>query len=110
MRQVGIIAAAGLYALENNMSKLKADHQKAKLLAEFLNGFENVNVNVDLVQTNILAFELKNINDADFIQKCKENGLLVGPMGNGIVRIVTHMDISDDDITQAKSILSKVLN
>ncbi len=108
MRQVGIIAAAGLYAIKNNIERLKEDHEKAKILARHLADFESVDVDLESVQTNILSFTPKRISVEEGIAKCDENGLLVGKGGIGKIRIVTHLDISFEEIEKVKNILTKV--
>ncbi len=108
MRQVGIIAAAGLYALENNIPRLKEDHEKAKILARHLSEIESVEIDLDSVQTNILSFTPKSISVEEGIAKCAENGLLIGKGGIGKIRAVTHLDVSFDEVEKAKTILSKV--
>ena len=108
MRQVGIIAAAGLFAIKNNITRLKEDHQKAKELAKHLVTLGTVDVDMESVQTNILSFSPKLINVEEGINKCIENGLLVGKGGVGKIRAVTHLDISFDDVDEAKDILTKV--
>ncbi len=75
MRQVGILAAAGLYALQNNFERLKEDHQKAKLLGEALNEIKNIKIDLSAVQTNILIFKPLKITVDDAIEKCKEQRL-----------------------------------
>ena len=62
MRQVGILAAAGLYALKNNISRLEEDHRKAKMLAEVLGGMKSIRIDLDAVQTNIIIFQPLNIS------------------------------------------------
>lgn len=110
MRQVGVIAAAGIYALENNIERLAEDHQNAFSLAEHLAALENIEIELNNVETNIIMFKVKDDSPENFIQKCKEKGLLLGPGGVGIIRAVTHLDISINDIDLAKNILSEVLN
>lgn len=109
MRQVGILAAAGLYALQNNIERLEEDHENAYELAAHLNLIPEVEINLDNVETNIVMFKPKKKSVEDVISKCKENGLIMGPAGVGVVRAVTHMDISEEDIADAKLILSEVL-
>lgn len=109
MRQVGIIAAAGLYALKNNIERLKEDHEKAKLLAYNLSQIKNISIDLELVETNIVMFSLKNISVENFIAKCKENGLLLGTGKVGIIRAVTHMDVSKDEINNASKIIEEIL-
>lgn len=110
MRQVGVIAAAGIYALQNNIVRLAEDHINAKELAEFLNAFENVEIDLDNVETNIIMFKVKTITPETFIERCKEKGLLLGPGGVGVIRAVTHLDISNEDIKYSKNIFNEVLN
>jgi len=110
MRQIGIIAAAGLFAIENNFERLKNDHENAKNLGNFLSQIEGVEVNLDLVQTNMLMFKPKKLSVDEVISKAKEKGLLLGPGGFGVVRAVTHLDISVENIENAKQILSEVFS
>ncbi|MEW6196168.1 MAG: GntG family PLP-dependent aldolase [Bacteroidota bacterium] len=109
MRQVGILAAAGLYALQNNIERLKEDHFKAKKLAQNLAQLKNIEIDLDLVETNIVMFSPKKISVEEFLAKCKEEGLLFGTGKVGIVRAVTHMDVSFDEIDDATAIISKII-
>ncbi len=109
MRQVGIIAAGGLYAVKNNIERLTEDHENAMSLAEFLSQLSNVEIDIPSVETNIVMFKSKNKLPEQIIAECKENGLLLGPGGVGVLRIVTHMDINKEDIENAKKIFSKIL-
>jgi threonine aldolase len=108
MRQVGIIAAGGLYAIQNNIPRLKEDHQKAKELARHLQSLGTVEVDMESVQTNILSFAPKLKTVEDGIRQCAENGLLVGKGGIGKIRAVTHLDVSFEEIDKAKNILTKI--
>ncbi len=108
MRQVGILAAAGLYALENNIERLSEDHQKAKTLANYIvetGKFELINKEVE---TNIIIFKPLQKNIYDSLKECKENGLLFSVGQLGTLRAVTHLDVSFDDISKACDIISKV--
>lgn len=109
MRQVGIIAAAGLYAIKNNFQKLADDHIKAKEIANHLLQFENVELDINLVQTNIIIFKLKNMDSDYFIKRCKEKNILLGFGGNDTLRIVTHLDITFEDVKLAKNIFTEIL-
>ncbi len=109
MRQVGIIAAGGLYAVKNNIERLAEDHENADLLAEHLAQLQNVDIDLVSVETNIVMFKSKIKSVEQVISECKENGLLLGPGGVGVLRIVTHMDISSEDVEKAKAIFSKIL-
>lgn len=109
MRQVGVIAAAGLYALENNIHRLKKDHENARQLADKLAAIEGVMINTDDVHTNIVMFQCGNKSVESIIEECKNKGLLIGPGGVDIIRLVTHMNVSSDDISEASDLLAEVL-
>lgn len=112
MRQVGILAAAGLYALENNISRLADDHARAKRLAEACDKAAPTSVDPTTVETNIVGLNLAGLTkDAPTVARdCKENGVIVSALGPRYVRLVTHMDVNDADIDQACDVLSKVLS
>ncbi|MEW4925428.1 GntG family PLP-dependent aldolase [Algibacter sp. 2305UL17-15] len=92
MRQVGYLAAAALYALENNIDRLHEDHQRAKEIGEVLTKLPMIKT-VEPIETNIVIFELNAVEDASlFIQKLKEKGIHIIGMGGGKLRMVTHLD------------------
>lgn len=92
MRQVGYLAAAGLYALDNNISRLAEDHRRAKELASVLSTRDWV-AKVEPVETNILIFTLKsNYSEKNFIEKLKQKNISISSMGQGKLRMVTHLD------------------
>ncbi len=98
MRQVGILAAAGLYALEHNVSLLQTDHKHATLLAEELSRQKYI-AKVIKPQTNIVIFDLeKDIEPAGFIEYMKINEVMVVQFGPQTIRMVTHLDISEEDV------------
>jgi len=109
MRQVGIIAAGGLYAVKNNIERLADDHENAKILAQHLAELSNVEVDMTSVETNMVMFKSKNKSVEQVISECKEDGLLLGPGGVGVLRLVTHMDVNSKDVENAKEIFSKIL-
>lgn len=108
MRQVGVIAAAGLYAVQNNIERLSKDHEKAKVLAEHIDSLENFEINPANVQTNILIFKPLKSSIEEILFKAKEKGLLLSVGTVGSLRAVTHMDVSFEEIEKAKSILSEL--
>lgn len=110
MRQVGILAAAGLYAVKNNVDRLKDDHEKAKSLAQFISTSNNLTVDLDSVETNILMFGIKNMSAEEALTKCTENGILLNPGGVNTLRIVTHMDVSFEDIEYTKEVFEKIFS
>ncbi len=92
MRQVGYLAAAGIYALDNNINRLADDHRRAKELEEVLSKLPWI-AKVEPIETNILIFSLKEGLDENlFIEKLKERNIHISSMGHGKLRIVTHLD------------------
>lgn len=96
MRQIGYLAAAGLYALDNNRDRLMEDHKKAKELAVVLNDLPQVNT-VEKVETNIVIFSLENEKEEQaFVNKLNENTVRISAMGKGKLRMVTHLDYTNE--------------
>lgn len=96
MRQAGFLAAAGIYALDHHVKRLKEDHHKAKLIAETLNTLSYVK-NCLPVETNIVIFQLADhIDENIFYQKLAENNIKASSFGKQTVRMVTHLDFTDD--------------
>lgn len=108
MRQIGILAAAGLYALQHNLPKLKEDHQKAKMIAEAISKNENLEINLRNVQTNIVIFKSKKYSVEESIKKCREKGLLISDGKPGFLRAITHLDVSFEEIEKSVKILQEV--
>lgn len=108
MRQVGILAAAALYAVQNNRERLKEDHIRAKRLADRINSNPDLEINMEAVQTNILLFKPLKMTPAEGLQKCKERGLILTPGTIDSIRAVTHLDVNDNDINKAADILDEV--
>ncbi len=98
MRQAGIIAAGGLYALKNNIERLKIDHQHAKALGDTLKKMSWVKEILE-VETNIVILSLENQQYRDkVIEKLNEDGILLSKIGKERIRFVTHLDISPEQI------------
>jgi len=96
MRQVGYLAAAGLYALENNIERLTEDHKKATQIGNTLQNLNFVK-SVEPIETNIIIFNLiASVDENEFIEKLKENNILISNMGQGKLRMVTHLDITEE--------------
>tara|TARA_R110000787_G_scaffold234375_1_gene341236 strand:- start:3783 stop:4808 length:1026 start_codon:yes stop_codon:yes gene_type:complete len=103
MRQAGFLAAAGIYALDNHVERLADDHLRAKTIENLLKTLPYIK-KVEPVETNILIFYVKDDLDADdFICKMGDKNILLTPMGDGKIRIVTHLDFTDE-------MLDKLLN
>lgn len=95
MRQVGYLAAAGIYALDNHIKRLANDHTKAKEIATVLESQSYIQ-KVEPVETNIIIFTIQDaINEQEFIQKLKDRDILIVGMGQGKLRITTHLDFND---------------
>jgi threonine aldolase len=108
MRQAGIIAAGGLYALKYNVERLKDDHTHARQLESTLNALPWVK-EVMPVQTNIVVAILQENDKRDeIISKLAENGVRIMAFGEGMLRMVTHLDLSSSEIDQTCEILKKI--
>ena len=96
-RQSGYLAAAGVYALENHVARLREDHEKAKELGNTLANLSVVK-KVEPQETNILIFELdeNQISETDFLNKLSEKEISIIGMGQGKLRMVTHLDYTDE--------------
>ncbi len=101
MRQVGVLAAAGLYALEHNLERMAEDHEHAKLLAEACGA------DPDLTETNIVVVDVPDA--AAVVAAAREHDVLVGAVGPTKVRMLTHLDVSRAEVEQAATVLAKVL-
>jgi threonine aldolase len=110
MRQAGILAAAGLIALEESPKRLYIDHENARALAEGAANLKGVSIDAEKVQTNIVIFDVSATGktSAEICGALKENGILAIPFGKAI-RMVTHCDVSHDDIDKTINSLAKIL-
>jgi threonine aldolase len=111
MRQAGILAAAGIYALEHNIGRLKEDHDNAKRLARKLQQIAAVSINLQHVDTNIVIFDVVNhrLSPAALVATLKREGVLINAIGGTSFRAVTHLDISAKQIDEAAEIFAHVL-
>ena len=108
MRQIGFMAAAGLYALESNIERLADDHSRAQELSETLKNQSYVK-EVEKVETNIVIFYLnEEIQEADFLKHLKDNGIIISSMGEGKLRIVTHLDYTQEMHEEFKQVLENL--
>jgi threonine aldolase len=101
MRQAGILAAAALYALENNTKRLKEDHEKAKYFAEEISKIKEISVNKELVHTNIVIFSNSKYPKPELISKLKEKGVLISAGSFENLRAVFHLDVQMDEVKTA---------
>ena len=112
MRQAGILAAAGIYALEQNIPRLKEDHDRARLLANALKKIRTVSIQPDQVETNIVLFDVMSSrrSPAEILADLKKEGVLVNAVGGTTFRAVTHLDVTSKDIEEAGQIFASVLS
>lgn len=101
MRQAGILAAAGLYALDHHRDALVDDHVKARRLADGLDALDAFTVDLDRVQTNIVMFDVHDGTAAAVVDALADDGVLLTPFGPHTVRATTHRDVSIDDVDTA---------
>jgi threonine aldolase len=110
MRQSGVIAAAGLVALERMVDRLPEDHARAMRLAEGLHGIDGVAIDPEIVQTNILVFQVDSrLDQGEVVERLKANGLLVSNYGAVGLRMVTHNDIDDTAVDRALEIVASTV-
>ncbi len=111
LRQAGIIAAAGLYALEHNLARLPEDHANARLIAERLAGVKGVLLDLATVQSNIVIFRLAAgaPDAATVVARAKEQGVLVGAFATRTVRATTHLNVAREQCRQAADVLAAVV-
>ncbi len=109
MRQAGVLAAAGLYALENNVERLAQDHDNGRVLAEGLAALDGIEVDVSSVETNIVMARTSRTDAAGFAARCRERGVLFHPLGERRIRLVTHLDVDRRMVLDALDRMKEVL-
>jgi len=111
MRQSGILAAAGLWALDHNLDRLPEDHANARLLAERIAGARGVSLDLATVQTNIVIFRMEEgaPDAATIVTRAQEAGVLISAFGVRTIRAVTHLDVSRADCELAADRLAQIL-
>jgi threonine aldolase len=111
MRQAGILAAAGIYALEHHVARLKEDHDHAKRLARKLQQIPAIAINPQHVDTNIVIFDVigHRLTPAAVVAALKQEGVLINAIGGTSFRAVTHLDVSAAAIDRACNVFARVL-
>lgn len=105
MRQAGVIAAAGIYALDHHIQRLKDDHRRAKAIGEAVSKIREVEELLP-VDTNIIVFRLHDsFNSQDFLQRLAAQHIKAVPFGKQVVRMVTHLDISEEMVGKVIDVL-----
>ena len=111
MRQAGVLAAAGLVALEKGPKRLQEDHDNAQFLARRLAEVPGIGLDPAKVQTNIVIFDLKKArrSSAEFLKVLAARGVLAVPVDTERVRMVTHLDVNRADVEKAAEVVKEVL-
>ena len=111
MRQAGILAAAGLYALENHLDRLVEDHENARALADGLAGIDGLDIDPTEVESNIVIFRVTRpgLTPDDLCTRLNERGIRMLPFGKDKVRAVTHLDVDRAGIDRALNVLEDVM-
>jgi len=111
MRQIGILAAAGLIALEGGPKRLREDHQNARALAEGIANIDGIAIDVEKVVTNIVIFDITATGktSAEIVAALKESSILAVGFGD-LIRMVTHLDVSRQDIENTLGHLRVILS
>ena len=108
MRQAGIIASAGLYALENNIERLSEDHRRAKIFAEAVAEMPNFSINTENVQSNIVFIEVGKGNTEKTIEKLSKQGVNILSIDDSTIRAVFHLHITDEDLEKVIDAFGKI--
>jgi threonine aldolase len=108
MRQCGIVAAAGLYALKHNIDRMAVDHANARLIAERLASIPLVEIEPETVRTNIVVFRIAPTGPSAFavVEECRRQGVLVLAFSERIVRLVTHLDVDAERCRRAADVIA----
>jgi threonine aldolase len=106
MRQVGVLCAAALYALDHHVARLAEDHQNARRLAEGLAELPGIALDPFQVETNIVIFDLRAVPAPEFVQRAAAAGVRINAISPTRIRAVTHLDVSARDIESALSALA----
>ena len=109
MRQVGVLAAAALYALDHHVKRLETDHENAARLAGIVSSTEGLQL-ARPVETNMVVFDVQPSlgSPESFMERLAERGILTGPSGPSRIRLVTHLDIDDSDIDYVAEVLGSL--
>ena len=108
MRQVGILAAAGLIALEEMPDRLEEDHRHARILAETMAGLPGFKVDLESIQTNIVIADLVQSQSSQVVSTLQEERVLAVPTGTTQIRLVTHRNVCKDDIERVVRVLRRL--
>jgi len=108
MRQVGILAAAGLHALDHHRARMRDDHANARAFADALSGARNVRVDTSRLHTNIAMVDLETGTAAAVVEKARARGVLLGALGPTRIRAVTHLDVDRVAVLRAAEVIAEI--
>ena len=106
-RQAGIIASGALFALDNNIDRLAEDHIRARMLAESIGQMDGFEVDISTVQSNMVYISTEALA-TDVIQNLAENGIDALDLSSHMIRLVTHLHITDEDIERTIAVFSSL--
>jgi len=111
MRQIGFLAAAGIYALDHHLDRLEEDHRKARKLAQGLAEIKNLSIRPEEVETNILYFDTapSERTAQEVVAACRAKGVFLHPTAKTRIRGVTHLDVSFEQVDQALQVIAGVM-
>jgi threonine aldolase len=111
MRQAGVLAAAGLYALEHNVERLADDHANARLFAELIAGLPGVALDPATVETNIVVFDVgaAKFTAPEIAERLAKASIRVGALGAATMRAVTHLDVDEAGVREAAAEMAAIL-
>lgn len=110
MRQVGILAAAAGYAIDNHLSLLVEDHRRAKDIAYTISNCSKLNIDPEAVETNIVIFEVKNGDVSSAVQNLKEKDVLMVPFGSQTIRATFHFEVGDQELEKTKDAIADLFS
>lgn len=108
MRQSGILAAAGIYAIENNIQRMQDDHRRARTIAKAIDEMDHLSVDLNAVETNMVYFSANGLSASEISQKMAQSGIDMFDISPTHCRIVTHLHITDEDVERVVEVLSSL--
>jgi len=111
MRQAGILAAAGLYALDHHVDRLAEDHNNARILAEHVSAIPGLRLENPQVETNLVFINIEKtgLNASDISARLLNEGVRIGITNENCLRAVTHLDVDRNDVVEAAETLARIL-
>ncbi len=111
LRQAGVVAAAGVYALENNIARMDIDHQNARVFGEAIAEIEGISIDLDELETNLVFFEVDpELGSApQLAARAREHGVKIGASGAYRLRACTHLDVDRDDVLKAAEVIGQCM-